>query len=137
MLRLIAAALLVSTLPAAAETPPAIDTSFCQQLVKHTPDADVAYRAGEDVHGRPVVPADLPNTYDSLIPQTITIPLTAKLAQFLALDPASFPFHTLGQSDINLGTLSVRESKVFLNGKPLSDAQQDNLAVLCMKPTSR
>ena len=123
--------------PAPAAAPPQLDPAFCQRLVKHTPDADVTYREGEDVHGKPVVPADLPNGYGAILPEIITIPLTAKLASFLQANGASFPLPALGQSDINLGTLSLRGNQVFLNEKPLSDAQQDNLAVLCLKPTSR
>ena len=32
------------------------------------------------------------------------------------------------------GIAKVTGDKVFFNGQPLSDSQQDNLTVLCMKP---
>jgi hypothetical protein len=40
----------------------------------------------------------------------------------------------MGQTDINLGVLTVDGDLVSYNGKPLTDAQQENLAVLCLKP---
>ena len=131
------ASLVFLTSPPALAQSPQLDPSFCQQLVRHVPDADVAYRAGVDVHGRAVVPADLESEQPFALPETISIPLTAQLAQFLAIDMSSFPFNSLKGSDINLGTLTVQKDKVFLDGKPLTSPQQENLAVLCLKPTSR
>lgn len=122
---------------AQAEAPlPSLNSSFCQALVKHVPDADVAYQPGVDVHGKPVVPADLPGTNTLQIQQPITIPLTAGLMKILNFPTTSFPFNTMERTDINLGTLTVDGDKVFYNGQPLSDEQQDKLAVLCMKPSS-
>ncbi len=122
--------------PPPALASPTLDPAFCQALVKHVPDADVEYRPGVDVHGKPVIPADLPGSNDFLIQQPITIPLTADLLSFLNLPAATFPFNTMGRTDIQLGTLTVDGDKVLYNGKPLSDEQQDNLAVLCMKPST-
>lgn len=133
----IAGFVLFISLPVMAQTTPSLDPAFCQKLVQHVPDADVAYRPGIDVHGKPVVPADLDDGRPPLLPDTLTIPLNAELSRFLGVDTSTFPFNTLGRSDINLGMLSLREGKVFLNEKPLTSAQQDNLAVLCLKPTSR
>ena len=40
-----------------------ITRDLCNQVnVEHQPAPDVAYRPGADVYGRPVAPADLPNT---------------------------------------------------------------------------
>ncbi len=117
-----------------AATPP-IDASFCRALVKHVPDADVAYQPGMDVRGRKVVPADLGATPRMELPEEITIPLTADLFHFLRLNTSRFPFNAMRRNDINLGTLTVRGDKVFYDGKPLTDEEQDNLAVLCLKPT--
>lgn len=114
---------------------PIIDDAFCQQLVKHMPSADVAYQAGLDVHGGAVVPADLDNANAFALPDEITIPLTVDLMSFLKMDAAALPASAMGRGDIPLGTLTLRGDTVLFNGKPLSDAQQDNLAVLCLKPT--
>ncbi len=124
-----------STFPAfAADKTPPVDPVLCKALTKHVPNADVAYQPGVDVHGKPVAPADLEGAAQIKLPEEISIPLTADLFSFLQLDQSKFPFNALPRNDINLGTLTVRGDKVFHNGKTLTDAQQDNLAVLCLKP---
>ncbi|MDD5586508.1 MAG: hypothetical protein PHY92_06075 [Alphaproteobacteria bacterium] len=117
-----------------AASPPTVDPVFCRALVKHVPDADVTYRPGVDVNGRPVAPADLPGSADFQVQNPISIPLTADLMKFLNFPADSFPFNTMGRTDINLGTLTVDGGRVLYNGQPLTSDQQDNLAVLCLKP---
>ena len=119
---------------AAAPPTPQIDTRFCQALVNHVPDADVTYQPGVDVHGRPVVPADLESGYENIVPQEITIPLTVDLMHFLKMDTSALPTAAMKRNDVQLGTLTIKGDQVLYNGKPLTSAQQDNLAVLCMKP---
>lgn len=126
--------LLFSTSAVATSTPPTIDTRFCQALVKHVPDADVAYQPGVDVHGKPVAPADLDSGYNIALPEEISIPLSVDLMSFLKMDTSALPASAMKRNDIPLGTLTVRGDKVLFNGKPLTDEQQDNLAVLCLKP---
>jgi len=126
------ASLLVS--PAFATETPKLDPSFCQKLVKHVPDADVAYQAGIDVHGKPVVPADLDGGQAIDLPQEITIPLTVDLMSFLNLDTRALPASAMKRNDLQLGTLTLRGDQVFYNGQPLTNAQQENMAVLCLKP---
>lgn len=112
-----------------------IDPALCQGLVQHTPGADVAYQPGVDVHGRSVAPADLGGGAPSLLPAKINIPLTVSLAKVLNLDPTQYPTNQLGPgTEAQLGTLTVEGNHVTLNGQPLTNAQQDNLAVVCMKP---
>ncbi len=117
-----------------APSPPP-DPAFCRALVKHAPDAGVAYQPGVDVHGKPVAPADLPVSAPAIqMPQTITIPLTLGLAKVLNLNTSQYPYNQLGPStEAQLGTLTVTGDQVMFNGQPISPAQQDNLAVLCMK----
>jgi hypothetical protein len=120
---------------AAVAEKPAVPPAVCRMVTKHTPNADVAYQAGVDVHGKSVAPADLPGAAPMQIPQTFTIPLTLQLAKALNLNTAQFPANQLGSTtEIPLGTLSVTGDKVLLDGQPLSDQQQDNLAVLCIQP---
>ncbi len=111
-----------------------LPNNFCQALVQHVPDADVAYQPGVDVHGHAVAPADLPDSAGAGKPWPVQIPLTARLFKVLKLPTANFPFQDLEKTDINLGTLSLDGDRVLLNGSPLSDAQQANLAVLCLRP---
>jgi hypothetical protein len=121
----------------AADTP-SIDPAVCRSVFKHVPDANVAYQPGVDVHGKVVAPADVAGTPQMQLPQTITIPLTLQLAKVLNLNTSQYPGNQLGDTtELGLGTLTVTGDKVLFNGQPLSDAQQDNLAVLCMQPNKK
>jgi hypothetical protein len=112
-----------------------LDPGLCRALVKHTPDADVAYQPGVDVHGNAVAPADLPNQPQMQLPQQIKIPLTLNLAKSLNLNTTSYPYNQLGAgTEAHLGDLTVDGDKVLFNGQPISDTQQDRLAVLCLQP---
>ncbi len=109
--------------------------AFCNALVKHTPDADLAYQSGVDAEGNSVTPADLPGAPQMKIPDKINIPLTLNLAKALNLNTSSYPYNQLGQgTEAQLGMLTVDGDKVLFNGQPISDEQQDKLAVLCLQP---
>jgi hypothetical protein len=45
----------------------------CRKLVRYVPPADLAYKPGIDVKGRPVKPADLPESadYAKIVPETV------------------------------------------------------------------
>jgi len=132
---MVMAILLGSLSQAQASNTPAVDPALCQALVKHTPDADVAYQPGVDVHGNAVAPADLPGSPQLKLPSKINIPLTLNLAKTLNLNTSSYPYNQLGTgTEAQLGTLTVEGDKVTFNGQSLSDDQQDKLAVLCMQP---
>ena len=112
-----------------------INPALCQMLVKHTPDADVAYQPGIDAEGHKVTPADLPGQAQMRIPDKIQIPLTLSLSQTLGLNTATYPNNQLGQqTEPVLGTFVVEGDHVSFNGQDLSDAQQEKLAVLCLHP---
>jgi hypothetical protein len=55
----------------------------CRYLPAHQADAGVAYQPGVDVHGKPVVPADLDAAPVAALPETITVPLSIDLAERL------------------------------------------------------
>jgi hypothetical protein len=121
-------------MPSDAKTPK-VDPALCQALVKHTPSADTAYQPGVDANGNPVAPADLPGAPQMKLPDKIDIPLTLSLAKVLNLNTSQYPYNQLGTgTEAWIGTLTVEGDSVLFNGKPLSDEQQNNLAVLCMKP---
>ena len=124
-----------SIAPAFASDVPAVDPALCQALVAATPDADVAYQPGVDADGNPVAPADLPDQPQMKLPSKINIPLTLNMAQALNLNTSAYPYNQLGAgTEMQLGMLTVEGDKVTFNGQPLSDDQQDKLAVLCMQP---
>lgn len=111
------------------------DPALCRALVKHTPAPDVNYQPGIDLHGKAVAPADLPGQTQIKMPDKIEIPLTVSLAKVLNLNTSQYPYSQLGQgTEATLGTIAVEGDKVTFNGQPLTDEQEDNLAVLCMKP---
>ena len=115
-----------------------VDEAFCQALVKHTPDADVTYQPGVDVNGNKVASADLPEGSTMQLPKKLNIPLTVSLAKALNLNTIQYPYSQLGQgTEVQLGTLTVEGDHVLFNGKPISDEQQNNLAVLCLKPNAQ
>jgi hypothetical protein len=113
-----------------------LNPELCDALVKHTPAPDVAYQPGVDVDGNPVAPADLPGQPQIKLPQKFNIPLTVSLSKALNLSTSTVPGSLLGEgTEIPLGTFTVDSDKVTFNGQPLTDEQQDNLAVLCMQPS--
>jgi hypothetical protein len=62
----------------------AVEKMICQQLYVHKPSDDVAYKAGVDVDGKAVTPADLPtDTAQINVSDYIEVPLTVDLAQRL------------------------------------------------------
>lgn len=73
---LFAAVFLMPSLAAHAQLPVPVE---CQLLPVHTEGADVAFKPGVDVRGKPVVPADL-NAPTMDLPKTIVIPLSVDMA---------------------------------------------------------
>jgi hypothetical protein len=113
-----------------------LEPSLCQAVVRHTPRADVTYQPGVDVNGNAVEPADVPGSPQMQLPNKIEFPVTVSLARVLNLDTTKFPKTQIGPgTEAWLGTLSVEGNDATFNGKPLTDAQQSNLSVLCMKQT--
>ncbi len=111
-----------------------VSPALCRTVTKHVPDANVAYQAGVDANGKAVAPADVPGSPQMQLPSKIQIPLTVQLTKVLNLNPNQQPFKDLGEgTEATLGVLTVEGDHVLFNGQPLSDTQQDNLAVLCMK----
>ena len=106
-----------------------VDPVLCR-AVGHVPDSDVAYKAGVDVYGKSVVPADLPQEGGVQVPP-VRIPLTMGLAKVLNLPADKYPFKDMGRTDINLGTLTLDGDKVLLDGRELTSEQKANMAAGC------
>ena len=104
-----------------------ISTSqLCQNLVAHTPDADVAYNPKSDVHGRYVAPADVPNGYNnqSYLPKTYNVLITVDQAEKLNL-PSTLPY----KAEAVAAMVQVQPNGlVSINGQPINADQQQ---VLC------
>lgn len=97
----------------------------CRALTAHLPAADVEYKPGADVQGRPVAPADLPAEAASE-PGEIRI----ALARDLPIGSGD-----LGASEIVIGEVAIdlRTGKAMLNGKPLDQAFQSNIVAACRR----
>lgn len=100
-----------------AQALPLSQNQLCEKLVRHVPDADVAFQPGVDLKGRPVVPADLNAGSSIEIPETIEIPLTVDLARRLRV-PAPQGI----EMEVLIGFLQItKEGRVLQNGRDLTD----------------
>ncbi len=104
-----------------------VDGEACLALVRHQPDADVAFRPGLDVSGRQVVPAELAGATRIDIPETIRFPLTINLAPELGDSLGGFAPDT----QVALGEIAIRGSDVFFNGQRLVGQDEALLAEAC------
>lgn len=116
--KLILLALLLLPVSAHAADPVSV-TQLCQELVAYQPADDVEYKPGVDVHGNGVVPADLADTPQLDIPETISVLITVNQAQQLGL-PANIPYNAeafVGQVTVN------KNGDTYFNGKRISQTQ--------------
>ena len=116
-----------------------ISVTDCQRIVSHKPSADVEYKAGVDVHGKAVVPADVGGGYGMTLPESIDIQIGVDLADRLALrdsrnkgkgqEPVRKVMPFAGYAP--LGTLSVRGNDLFWNDQRLQPQDEALLASAC------
>ena len=108
--------------------------SACQVLTAHTPAEDVAYRPGVDVDGNAVVPADL-NSSGQLhlgADHEFWLPIELPLENVLNI-AAGDALNAVRNSNIGVGTVTVKNGQAYFNGEPLSDAQSHAIAAECQK----
>ena len=111
--------------PASAEI--AISRKDCQRLVNHEPAPDVTYQPGVDVHGRPVVPADLGGAQEIQLPDVIYIPI-----EVLIQDKYGIPANSvLYDATALVGVVSVRGNQVYFEDQPLTDPEIVALEEAC------
>ena|SRR5690349_22127814 len=107
----------------------AISRHDCQQLVSHQPAPDVTYQPGVDVHGKPVVPADLAGGSQIELPDVIYIPIEVLLQDRFGIPANS----VLYQATAEVGVASVRGNQVFFQDKPLTDPEIAALEAACQE----
>jgi hypothetical protein len=111
--------------PASAEI--AISRKDCQRLVNHEPAPDVTYQPGVDVHGRPVVPADLGGGQQIQLPDVIYIPI-----EVLIQDKFGIPANSvLYDATALVGVVSVRGNRVYFEDQELTDPEIAALEQAC------
>lgn len=109
----------------AAETIPLIDDSACQYLIEYQQPDDVEYKAGVDVHGKPVVEADI-NPSVVTMPEKFSFDVTIDMAQYLGI---AAPVGT--EMSGKIGTITVEKGKILFNDKPLEGDAVASLQSLC------
>ena len=121
------AATLLAAAPAAAEAL-VVTSDPCPPLVRHEADLNVAYRAGADANGDPVVPADLPGgTRVDVDPEALAIPIEVPNTRFAGTVGDEPVFEGAGgsvarfDSTVEVGDVTLRGGEPYLNGQPLSD----------------
>lgn len=116
-----------------------ISKQDCQRAIQHIPSADVAYKAGVDVHGKPVVPADLPSNGGGIkLPDQIEFKYKINPTNFAstATQAASQSQLTTGNnSQMTVATIKydLASGLLTVNGKPLSGTDQQGIAEECRK----
>lgn len=111
--------------PAGAEV--AISRRDCERLVRHEPAPDVTYQPGVDVHGKPVVPADLNGGSQIELPDVIYIPI-----EVLVQDKYGIPANSvLYKATALVGVVSVQGNQVYFEDKPLTDPEITALEEAC------
>lgn len=122
---------LVPGLATAAEPAIAITTTDCARLVKHVPAPDVEYQPGQDVHGRPVAPADLDGGYGMNLPETIRIPVTVLLQERFGIPANSVLYKA--EAEIGVAEVSLDGERVTFNGQALTSPEAQALAATCQE----
>jgi len=113
------------SLPAYAQTV-VIEDSVCRALVRHQPSADATYQPGVDVHGNPVVEADI-NPSPVKVPDTVRFNITVDVAKHAGLH---VPEGTEMQAV--MGTVEVTpDGHMTFNGQPMEGQSEAALYALC------
>lgn len=107
-----------------------VSSKDCRRLVRHYPDADVAYKPGVDVRGNPVASADLAGSRLKVLPDKLTIPITADLLNGFGIADDS-PFALEGETRIGTVEYDINKGTMTYNGQPLGDPEQQALAAAC------
>ncbi len=88
----------------------------CTPLAVHVPAADVAYVAGVDAEGRPVVPADLPSDGLTIRPRDVAVDIEVPLISA----PDTERNRTQFDATAEIGTVTIGpDGEARLNGRPL------------------
>lgn len=106
-----------------------VDRAACKLLATHQPLPDVAYNPAVDVRGNPVVAADL--NPSPTVGDAFTIPLTLDIGQQFGI-----PMGVMTGTRATIAKITVDGDKAYLDGQPLTNEQQENLAVLCIENPS-
>ncbi|TAL27382.1 MAG: hypothetical protein EPN97_17470 [Alphaproteobacteria bacterium] len=117
---------------ATAKKTPELDAGVCREMAAYHPEPGQSadYKPGVDVHGKPVVEADL-NPSQMKVADTVSFDVTVDLARYAGLE---VPEGTEDKTAI--GTITVdREGHMTFNGRPLEGDAEKALRALCSPKT--
>ena len=101
----------------------------CNFMTVHEPDAGVAYQPGVDVHGKPVVPADMSPYAPVTVPQDFAIDIQVILSERLGIPADSSDY----RPEAHLGYVEYKDGKFFYEGQPLADPEYHAVLEACRK----
>jgi hypothetical protein len=105
-----------------------IDAQSCKYLTAYTPAPDVVYTPGVDVHGKPVVEADITSPVVEM-PEKFNFDISFDAAKAVGL-----PVPPGTQSLMKIGTIVYNKGQLTFNGTPLEGQAEANLKALCAAP---
>jgi hypothetical protein len=115
--------------PASASTI-TVTATDCQRLVRYQPSADVAYKPGVDVNGKPVAPADLPGSVTLKTPTEVTFDVTYDLLSNYGVSSDSV-LAPRGEAVVGTVKYDMLSGALTFNGERLDDAETAALSELC------
>lgn len=128
---------LISILNAEQPEPKYSRTDCRKLIITNKPDDSVEYKAGVDVNGKPVAPADLPGnkTYD--LGNKVIIPTELPLKSFAPSFPTTgnpYVNSTIRKSSIYSSIIEVdKDGSVKINGQPVGNEEEDAIRAQCRK----
>lgn len=123
----VAAAFILPVTAAGGEELVRIGREDCLRLQRHVPDANVAYKPGMDVRGKPVAPADLGGGAQLNLPAEIAVIIEVDLAERYGLPVRPGLYDGKAQ----VGTVTVRDGTALFNGQPMHEFDQHLIAEAC------
>ncbi len=123
---------------ALADGPITVGGDPCESLTSYEPAPDVAYQPGVDAEGNPVAPADLDGGSGSILKpdREYRVDVTVPLSDVTNTSDGSGAAR-VADSDVNIGTVTVRDGKVYFDGQLIGDESQHALAEACAKRQAR
>jgi len=109
-----------------------VSSDACDALTAHKAREDVAYQPGVDVDGNAVAPADLvdPGRLDLDDDHTYWLEITVPLNDAIEFDPEG-AFGRIDDSNITVGTVTLKDGDVRFNGEPLGSIDAYAVAEAC------
>jgi len=111
--------------PALAQTV-VLDDAACRAITAHVPDSGVEYKPGVDVHGKPVVEADL-NASPVKLPETMRFTITVDTMKYAGITVPDGVEGKAAIGEVEIGP----DGRMLFNGAPMEGEAEASLRALC------